>query len=469
MKKFLVVFVTTLVAVVLVLGGGFAIKRNHEKERAAKLEIYEQLIAENKFPNKTTLNVGNIKLDISNLTTNEVYENYLREKGDVIFRIILNGTEYPIILSEYFRDSVVLDSVNNLLKELTFEQFLETDTYELVLESNIITDYEKIKESLNTFLENVEYKYVVATDASFDKETCSIIPEVYGTELDKKVCVEKMIANLKNNKYSINLDNNEFYIAPKKIEKDFEKLYKNYSDVYNWEASYIVSDYVISMQDYLDYVIINDDDTVDVDTSFMKSAVLALSKTIDKVGTARKFNSTVDGEIVVVGGTYGQVMNNNEEIEYLIEKLEKRETVTNREPIWKVEPKEEGYENTYIEIDLSEQHVWYYKDNELVMDSNCVTGTKGTSRATPTGFYFVSEKIDGKYLIGPGYKSWVDKWMRITDRGHGLHDAQWRKASEFNNKTYTYDGSHGCINLPKQFAYDLYDAIDVGILVVVHD
>ena len=99
------------------------------------------------------------------------------------------------------------------------------------------------------------------------------------------------------------------------------------------------------------------------------------------------------------------------------------------------------------------------------MESDCVTGTKGRND-TPHGVYFITQYMDGKYLTGATYRTWVNRWMRITDRGHGLHDATWR--SSFGGNIYTYDGSHGCINLPKQFAYDLFDTVGSGTCVVIY-
>ena len=67
---------------------------------------------------------------------------------------------------------------------------------------------------------------------------------------------------------------------------------------------------------------------------------------------------------------------------------------------------------------------------------------------------------------GASSGSWVNKWMRITWDGVGLHDASWR--SSFGGTIYRNNGSHGCINLPKKYAYVLYDEVYTGIPVVVY-
>ena len=127
----------------------------------------------------------------------------------------------------------------------------------------------------------------------------------------------------------------------------------------------------------------------------------------------------------------------------------------------------DGAIGTYVEVSIEQQHAWFYKDGELVSETDIVTGTLG-SKDTPTGVYFISERIRGKYLRPKGSTSptWVDRWMRITNDGVGLHDAQWRY--KFGGSIYKTNGSHGCINLPKDFAFDLFEQVTVGTKVVVY-
>ena len=66
------------------------------------------------------------------------------------------------------------------------------------------------------------------------------------------------------------------------------------------------------------------------------------------------------------------------------------------------------------------------------------------------------------------YNSYVNYWMCFIGNDYGLHDATWRWDSEFGGDTYTYNGSHGCINLPYEQAEQLYNLVHVGDKVVVH-
>ena len=187
-------------------------------------------------------------------------------------------------------------------------------------------------------------------------------------------------------------------------------------------------------------------------------------KGYDTIYAEKEFKTT-NGEIFVSDkGTYGDKVNFDEEAKFIYRMFLLQASETQRLPIYTLDlPDDVG--GTYIEISLEQQHLWYYENGELCMETDVVTGTRG-KHDTPIGFYYVSEKINGKYLRGDDYVTWVDKWMRLTNSGIGLHDADWR--SSFGGKIYTYNGSHGCINLPPDFAYELYDRIERKICVIIY-
>lgn len=121
---------------------------------------------------------------------------------------------------------------------------------------------------------------------------------------------------------------------------------------------------------------------------------------------------------------------------------------------------------TRIEVSLTHQKLYYYKKGKLKKTSSVVTGNTSAGHGTPKGVYFISERVPGKYLVGDGYRTWVNRWMRLTNTGVGLHDASWR--GSFGGSIYTYNGSHGCINLPSSFAYSLYPVTYIGMPVIVY-
>ena len=120
---------------------------------------------------------------------------------------------------------------------------------------------------------------------------------------------------------------------------------------------------------------------------------------------------------------------------------------------------------TYVEVSVKDQHMWYIVDGDVYLHSDCVTGNYG-SADTPEGFWRVNDKISPCTLEGEGYVSYVTYWMPFIGGGWGLHDATWR--SKFGGSIYKGDGSHGCVNLPFETAKKLYAHIEIGTPVIIY-
>jgi lipoprotein-anchoring transpeptidase ErfK/SrfK len=104
------------------------------------------------------------------------------------------------------------------------------------------------------------------------------------------------------------------------------------------------------------------------------------------------------------------------------------------------------------------------------MDTDCVTGLQSDpERQTPCGIFKIwsheSPRKLGTYAV-QGYETWVDYWMPVTYTGIGLHDLD---RSAYGGNIYLTNGSHGCINLPHDFAASLFDSTVNGIPVIIHE
>ncbi len=127
--------------------------------------------------------------------------------------------------------------------------------------------------------------------------------------------------------------------------------------------------------------------------------------------------------------------------------------------------------STYIEVDLSSQHMYYYQGGSIIFDSDIVSGDiRYDDRATPPGIFTLyykkspdvlrgAKKPDGTYE----YETSVTYWMPFNG-GIGFHDATWQ--AYFGGDRYTYAGSHGCINMPLDAAATLYSIIDTNVPIV---
>lgn len=118
----------------------------------------------------------------------------------------------------------------------------------------------------------------------------------------------------------------------------------------------------------------------------------------------------------------------------------------------------------YVEVDISDQTVELYKNNDIILTTLCVTGKDSTP--TRIGYFPIKYKTYDTYLKGPGYNSHVYYWMPF-DGGIGLHDAAWR--SEFGGDIHYNGGSHGCVNMPHDAAKTIYENVSAGTKVLVHN
>ncbi len=122
--------------------------------------------------------------------------------------------------------------------------------------------------------------------------------------------------------------------------------------------------------------------------------------------------------------------------------------------------------DTYIEISINDQYMWFYKNGQCLVSTPVVTGMKN-SYDTTKGLFYVWEKKSPSRLVGPTWDVYVDYWLGVTYDGIGIHDSTWR-TSGYGGNIYTYDGSHGCINTPYDKVKKIYDNCPMGTPVVIY-
>lgn len=123
--------------------------------------------------------------------------------------------------------------------------------------------------------------------------------------------------------------------------------------------------------------------------------------------------------------------------------------------------------NTYqqlVLVSISEQHLWACEGGKQVNSSAVTTGRNADDDQTPLGAWRVQAKQRDRYLVGPGYRDYVQYWVPFNG-DFGLHDASWQTIP-FGSQNYPQDGSHGCVHLPTSTMAWLYRWASVGATVV---
>lgn len=207
--------------------------------------------------------------------------------------------------------------------------------------------------------------------------------------------------------------------------------------------------------------VFDNDGNLCTDNDKVYEFVERLADEYDTVGISRQFHATRGDIVTVEGGIYGNKIDREAEKAYLLPAfLEKRKEV--HEPVYTQLALRQGKDDigdTYIEVDMTNQMMYYYQKGELKIETPVVTGNTTLRRGTPTGTNYVYNKQRNRVLRGADYASPVKYWIPVKG-AIGIHDASWR--SSYGGQIYIRNGSHGCINTPLEQVSALYDMVEIG-------
>jgi len=427
--------------------------------------------------------------DVSGQTVAEVEED-IRARVEDTYSLTLtfrDGEQETITPEEigyrYVSTGEVEEAMNNQ-NPLTWVLRNMGKTVEIDVPENHTFDEAKLAEVVKAMPEFQVENVVTPTNAYLnitDKNEFEIVPETQGNApiadailpaLNELVTNSEMEGSLNDIKGSYEMptvtadnpdliyqcDNLNKFLSTKityKLPKDATKTIDR-GMLINW----------ITRQDngyyYLDDTTIHDN---------CAKFVAEIAAQVDERHNSIPFTSTNMGTINLSCAEYGHVIDQPGETEALFKEL-KECTSEEKEPLYSLNKNVDSrFGGTYVEADLSNQHVYYYENGQLILDTPCVSGTKyDSSRHTVLGLYSIYYKQRNRTLQGPmvngvpSYTSFVNFWMPFY-KGYGLHDASWR--GSFGGTIYYSSGSHGCINLPYNAAATLYEHTEVGTPVIV--
>lgn len=344
------------------------------------------------------------------------------------------------------------------------------------------------EESLNQRISQLSCLQTEQTPAEnakpeFDGNQYVIKPEVYGNAVDKERLTEQVKVHITEFQPQLDMVATKCYAKPKYTEDSKEvqeacdamNKYVNASITYPMNEPVVVDKALISQ-----WLQVDGEMKVSLNTEAMKQWFTAFGDKYDTQGTTRTFTTPAGKSATVTGGTYGWSIDEDTELVNLQNSILNGEVVT-REPAYyaggtAAAHSGQDWGNTYAEVDMSAQHMWYVQNGQVVLDTDVVTGEPIPSKITPEGVYSLMWKQPNSVLVGdinpdtgePAYRTKVKYWMQVTSSGVGFHDAIWQTA--FGGTLYQIPGtgSHGCINMPLDQAGALFNMIEPGTPVIFH-
>ena len=439
-----------------------------------------------KFLNGTMVNGS----DVGGMTLQKANDQLSKKVNGQSLKLIFNDGQSEVLQSaqlgvSYNKDNSLNQLMKNQNKWAWFIGFFKN-------EKNTLTDLIQISdENLTNGIASMEHakeeNQIAPTDAyiQYKDGSFSIIEETLGSKFNIEELVKNIKVALSEGKQQLDVTKVNGYVKPQ-VYKDDQDLNNQLKAANEYCLSAITyttpkgKEIALDGSTLITWLSKQDDGSYTKDERVFKEKLTAFVKELasqyNSIGATRTFTGKDGQSHTVSGGTYGFRVSTDSEVSALLKMINENKSENNRIPEHTGQlPSGEngGLGTTYLEINITKQHLWFVKDGSVVLESDFVSGKESDpTRLTPSGTYYIYNKERNRVLRGTKqpngkyeYESPVSYWMPFN-KGIGLHDASWR--STFGRDIYINSGSHGCINLPTGFAGSLYSQIYVNLPVVVY-
>lgn len=414
-------------------------------------------------------------------TVEEINSEFLQIAETPSVRIIdLQGREYEITAQELFYSVDYTEALRELLASQKAWRWPVGLFERKELTASPKTDYDE--EVLHDFWESLScVREAHEDDASLSilwTEEGYLLKDMTEDRLDIEAGFTRLKDAVENGRIEMNLVDEELYRAVETTEEQ-KQILAQWEKVKDFQKVEIIFDMgdeqIVLNQSNIGEFLIREEDgnfleeedgSLAISRDKTDAFIDSLADEYDTYKKERTFVSTRGDMITLAKGSYGTLLNREAEKKYLYDALVNRISEVHV-PEYEREAYHRGLNdigNTYIEIDMTDQKMYLYKEGECLVETDIVTGNMSKRWGTPEGVYYVYAKQKNRILRGQGYASPVKFWMPVNGN-IGIHDAGWR--NKFGGEIYKTSGSHGCINTPYENMKTIYEEVEVGVPVVM--
>ena len=303
-------------------------------------------------------------------------------------------------------------------------------------DSSAVYDLGKLQEAIDglTCLDPEVVEEPQNAEVVFNGITYEMKKEQQGRKIDREKLEKAVRTAIESGKNVVDLEKEDCYEKPE-ITSENAVLKKKFERLYLYTKAKI--EYTFGDEtEILDGSVINnwlswdEEGVVTLNEDGVVEYVAALAEKYDTYNKNRYFE-THDGSYVdVPSGTYGWKIDQEAEVEQILE-IVKDGRQAERWPVYsQTASTRENCDmgDSYVEIDLTNQTLWMYKDGEVIVESQFVSGDVAKGHTTPGGVYALYWKKSPSVLKsdtpGDSYETPVTYWMPFNG-GIGLHDATW--------------------------------------------
>ena len=426
------------------------------------------------FP-KTAIN----GLNCAGLTAEQVKEEIQKHIVDYTLSITerggktetLSGTEIGLTYVDDHAVEKLLESQNTLAWPAFYWKEKENQ-----VAADSVYDKEMVQEKLQTMEGFQEEQQEAPTDAYLTDDGTSyvIVPETEGEQVDYEKAEQAVIEALDAGAASVDLEEKDVYRKPG-ITQDDEALNGEMAELNHLTAARITyaigeNSYAIDRATLQSWLVQGEDGTYTISQDEAAAFVRHMAYETDTFGLAHTFKTSLGATINLnAGGDYGWCIDKEETTQALLQAIED-ETQGNLDPVYLYTANDRSANdigNTYVEIDLTNQRMVFYKDGTPTADAQIVSGNPFVPNcATPVGCYTTGEMKSGCTVNGEDYPSAVNYWIPF-DGNLGISDAPWRM--DFGGQLYEFEGTHGSICAPSDQVQIIFSNVEKNTPIVIYE
>ena len=426
-------------------------------------------------------------IDSSNKTAYEVEQEIAGKKDNYVIQVSARMQEPQTITGkdidyQYISSGEILQLLKTQKPWEWIRVFFETKNY--MVQEETVFSREKLEEQVSSLNCAQKENQIAPENAyvSFANSEFTIVPETEGSELNAREAYQMISGAIDNEAADVDLGSNPKAYKKADVTKEsseLQNMVNTYKNLTKANITYTFGDETVTLdgntiKNWLQFD--EKGQLLQNDEAFRQHVVdyvAQLAADHDTVGTERQFQTTSGRTVYVYGSAYGWKIDQDKEVAQLMQEIQSG-TQTTREPVYSMRANAHGINDlgdTYIEVDLTEQYMWYYQNGNIIFQSEIVSGLPSDpDRKTPPGIFTLNSKSSPSVLRGEmtangtySYEQPVTYWMPFNG-GIGFHDADWQPY--FGGDRYLTGGSHGCINLPPENAGQLYSLIQYDVPII---
>lgn len=417
-------------------------------------------------------------IDASDKTVDEMEELIAAQVDDYELTLVKRGGDAEKIKGKDIGLSTVFDG--ELEQYLSEQEPMEwmlhlTERKNHEINAMVVYDEDKLTEKLDSLGMFDEEQVQQPQDAYLSEyvpgQGYEIVPEQQGNALNKEKVAEFVKTALQNLDSKLVLEELDVYEKPA-ITADNEELQEQAQRLNHYQDMSVIYEFG-DKQEVLDgdtisqWVTLGENGEAEVDREAVAAYVKDLASSYNTAYQKKVLKTSYGPTVEITKGSYGWRIDQEGETEALYQILLSGESQA-REPIYLQKAASHGendYGDTYVEINLTAQHLYFYKNGQLLVESDFVSGNQSRGYDTPAGAYPLTYKQRNATLRGENYATPVSYWMPFNGN-IGMHDASWR--GSFGGNIYKTNGSHGCVNLPPSVAKTIFENIEAGMPVLCY-